>query len=275
MPCDVKSSFKTGLQISLNHTDFHIPFDKNWFSCFKSEITSFWILKFVDSLIYCNPVRTASKSQMDDFTCSSFFFYRFFLSSPQCLIFNVFSDDFSLLYALMWRNRWGYKQPDWCFDFLTFYIRKWKCAKYSRETETDSKWLTLRVIKSSVAWWKLFMSKWQTRVLNILSPIRWLLVVLDIREAAVLKVEAKWLITGSGSSQGTGKGSWIELLGSEASIGNESYSESWDAIGPEVKVKATVNSLTGCESPAILTERKLVMQNAGLPAPGSESDIFR
>jgi hypothetical protein len=45
MPCAVKSSFKTGLQISLsleiNQIDFHISYDKNWLSRFKSEITSF------------------------------------------------------------------------------------------------------------------------------------------------------------------------------------------------------------------------------------------
>ncbi len=43
MPCPVKSSFKTVLQISLYHIDSHIPFDKKWFSRFKSDINSFWI----------------------------------------------------------------------------------------------------------------------------------------------------------------------------------------------------------------------------------------
>ncbi len=36
-----KSSFKTGLDLSREINN--ISFDKNWFSRFKSEITSFWI----------------------------------------------------------------------------------------------------------------------------------------------------------------------------------------------------------------------------------------
>jgi hypothetical protein len=53
MPWAVKSGFKTSLQIFLsleiNYTDFHISFDKNWFSRFKSENTSF--LLFADFFI--------------------------------------------------------------------------------------------------------------------------------------------------------------------------------------------------------------------------------
>jgi hypothetical protein len=45
MPCAVKFSFKFGLRISLsleiNNIDFYISFDKNWFSRFKSQISSF------------------------------------------------------------------------------------------------------------------------------------------------------------------------------------------------------------------------------------------
>ncbi len=99
--------------------------------------------------------------------------------------------------------------------------------------------MTSIVINSSVAWWKLFVSKWQTRVLNILSPIRWLSVVLDIREAAVLKVKAEWRIAGSGSPQWTGRESFIELLGSEVSIaviGNESYKFTFSTVKAEMRL---------------------------------------
>jgi hypothetical protein len=47
MPWDVKSSFKTGLQISLSRSTIYmycnITNHKNWFSRYNSEITSFWI----------------------------------------------------------------------------------------------------------------------------------------------------------------------------------------------------------------------------------------
>ncbi len=42
IPCTVKSSFKTGFQISLQRSH-RLPYDKNWFSSFKWETTSFWI----------------------------------------------------------------------------------------------------------------------------------------------------------------------------------------------------------------------------------------
>jgi hypothetical protein len=43
MTCVVKTSFKTGLEISLEitHVDPHISFDKNWFSRFKFETLYF------------------------------------------------------------------------------------------------------------------------------------------------------------------------------------------------------------------------------------------
>ncbi len=56
MPCAVKSSFKTGLQIYLsleiNHVDSPISFDKNWFLRFKIERDHFFFLNFKLSAVF-------------------------------------------------------------------------------------------------------------------------------------------------------------------------------------------------------------------------------
>ncbi len=60
MPCAVKSSFETDLHISLYLEINH--FDKNWFSRFKSEITSLCILKVHKHEIILNFFFTQTKS---------------------------------------------------------------------------------------------------------------------------------------------------------------------------------------------------------------------
>jgi hypothetical protein len=73
MPCVVKSSFKPvyrSLSKAQSYTvDSHISFDKNWFSLFRSEITSFRIepLNHQYPLLICRS-KTAFKIKINQHT---------------------------------------------------------------------------------------------------------------------------------------------------------------------------------------------------------------